>query len=45
MSDYPLYVKYNQLRSQIYLSMQFYENIYPDKSQHMAILFQYMLRG
>ena len=44
MSEYPLYVKYNQLRSQIYCQCMFYK-IDPDKSQHMAILFQYILLG
>ena len=45
MSDYPLYMKYNQLCSQIYCQCMFYK-INPDKSQHiMAILFQYSLRG
>ena len=44
MSVYPLYMKYNQLCSQIYCQCMFYK-IDPDKSQHMAILFQYSLRG
>ena len=33
MSDYPLYMKYNQLCSQIFCQCMFYK-INPDKSQH-----------
>ena len=40
MKDYPLFVKYYQLSSICQCMF-----IDPDKSKHIAILFQYILRG
>ena len=46
MSDYPLHVKYNQLRLQIFFSMHVFKRKLIQTSHNiMAILFQYMLRG
>ena len=39
MSDYPLYVNYNQLPSQCYWSMHVLRENLSKKSQHTAILF------